>query len=358
MFRSKKLAVVLLIIFSLSAWLPNDECHGKNRHRFPFNTEEEKTSFNHIRTLESKVVRSQSHLKFFTQCRSQGLRPVNMEYNGHFNLAFSDYSINEKLKAVDEQNIDEKLMLCINHFKTCHAKLTEEVASAKDQLKKTVSSERYSFLVTHLDVFRESLTKQLEVKKEKKLRKLQWTCQDTMETVKVNNSVWISDLKIEDRNLILNGEELNDAHITVSMSVLSKQYPITVQPPSVFYASGYDYCPFETVQIAHNDAHHWVLLSSAKGVVSIYDSLQMKPTESLRKQINQLFSPDDARPKIVQMGCHKQVGSIDCGVFTVAYAVDVLEGNNPESIRYEQMKMRRHMIHCIEADKFTPFPRY
>ena len=114
-------------------------------------------------------------------------------------------------------------MFRINHFKTCHAKLTEEVTSAKDQLKKTVSSEKYSLLVTHLDVFWESLTKQLEIKEEKKLRKLQWTCQDTMETVKANDSVWIYDLKIEDRNMILNGEELNDAHITVSMNVLSKK---------------------------------------------------------------------------------------------------------------------------------------
>ena len=114
---------------------------------------------------------------------------MNMEYNGHFNLAFADCSITEKLKAVDKQNIDEKMMLCINHFKTCHAKLTEEVASAKDQLKQTVSRERYSLLVTHLDDFRQTLAKQLEIKKEKKLRKLQWTCQDTMKSMNVNNSM-------------------------------------------------------------------------------------------------------------------------------------------------------------------------
>ena len=78
------------------------------------------------------------------------------------------------------------------------------------------------------------------------------------------------------------------------MNILSKDHPIMVQPPSVFLANGYEYCPFETIQIAHNSALHWVLLSSMNGVVSIYDSLQMKPTESLLQQIKQLFSPDDA----------------------------------------------------------------
>ena len=63
-------------------------------------------------------------------------------------------------------------------------------------------------------------------------------------------------------------------------------------------------------------------------------------------------------PTIKEMSCHKQLGSADCGVFAIAYAVDILEGNNPERIRYEQIKMREHLVRCLEAGKFTPFPRY
>ena len=84
----------------------------------------------------------------------------------------------------------------------------------------------------------------------------------------------------------------------------------------------------------------------------------MKPTESLLKQINQLFSPDDAMPTIKEMSCHKQLGGADCGVFAIAYAVDIIKGNNPEYIWYEQTKMRKHLVQCLEAGKFTPFPRY
>ena len=356
--NSKKLALVLLVVYSLSAWLPSDDRYGKNRQRFPFESDEEKTLFNNIRTLDSKVVRAKSHLKFFTDCHMEGLRPINLEYNGNFNLAFADTSINEKLKAIDNQNIEGKMMLCINHFKLCSTYLTEELTTAKERLRDTVSLQRYSYLITQLDNFRKPLERKLEITKSNKIRKLQAARRDSVHVTDNSNGIWVSNLKIADRLAILNNQLLTDAHITTSMDILSKNHPIMVQPPSVFLANGYDYCPFETIQIAHNSALHWVLLSSMKGVVSIYDSLQMKPTESLLLQIKQLFSPDDALPAIKEMSCRKQLGGADCGVFAIAYAVDILEGNNPERIRYEQTKMRKHLVECLEAGKFTPFPRY
>ena len=171
---------------------------------------------------------------------------------------------------------------------------------------------------------------------------------------------WIPKLNLrkKDRNDILNGEELNDLHVSTTMSLLQKDYPIVVQPPSLIYATGFDYCPLETIQIVHNGAHHWLLLSSMKGVVSIYDSLNMIPTDILIKQITQLFSPDQALPPFTQQKCHKQLGSTDCGVFTIAYAVDLLSGNDPKKISYDQNKMREHLVKCFEVGKLSPFPKY
>ena len=102
------------------------------------------------------------------------------------------------------------------------------------------------------------------------------------------------------------------------MSLLQKDYSIIVQPPSLMYASGFEYCPLETIQIVHNGAHHWLLLSSMKGIISIYDSLNTQPTDILIKQITQLFSPDKANVSYIQHKCHKQLGSTDCGVFAMA----------------------------------------
>ena len=63
------------------------------------------------------------------------------------------------------------------------------------------------------------------------------------------------------------------------MNQLQKDHPIIVQPPSLMYATEFDSFPFETVQVVHNGAHHWLLLSSTKGTVSIFDSLSMRPED-------------------------------------------------------------------------------
>ena len=84
----------------------------------------------------------------------------------------------------------------------------------------------------------------------------------------------------------------------------------------------------------------------------------MKPTDVLLKQLTQLFSPDDSLPQFKQHTCHKQLGATDCGIFSLAYAINVLRGNNPQHIRYDQSKMREHLICCFESGKFSLFPKY
>ena len=96
---SWKSAVIWFYAFSIAiAWMPNDERYGKNRQRImDYNSPEEKRMFNEIRTLESNLIRSQSHLEFFKQCQRLNIRPNNLEYNSNFNVAFADDSIKKKL---------------------------------------------------------------------------------------------------------------------------------------------------------------------------------------------------------------------------------------------------------------------
>ena len=190
------------------------------------------------------------------------------------------------------------------------------------------------------------------------MRKLQWTIEDLTTSEEAKKLDWVPSLNLKkgNRSNILNDEELYDLHAITAMNLLQKDKPIIVQPPSLMYATGVDYCPFETVQVAHNGAHHLLLLSFMKG--TIYDSLNMRPTDILLNQITQLFSPDEAMPAYKRHRCHKQLGSTDCDVFAIAYASDVLLGNEPEKNRYEQSKMREHIVNCFELGKLTPFPKY
>ena len=143
------------------------------------------------------------------------------------------------------------------------------------------------------------------------------------------------------------------------MNLLQKQYPtITTQTPSLAFSTGYSYCPSETVQITHTGAHHWVLLSSMYSKVAIYDSLNLQPTDFLLNQIRQLFSCDNSMPNFEQIKCYEQVGSTDCGKFVIAYAVDILNGNNIYDLIYEQTTIRENLIACFEQRKVTMFPLY
>jgi len=144
-----------------------------------------------------------------------------------------------------------------------------------------------------------------------------------------------------------------------AMNLLKQDFPqIICQPPSLIQSTGFDYCPFETIQIVNNEANHWILLTSIKGQITIYDSLNTNPTQSVLNQMTQLFSPDSSVPPFTQPECVKQIGSTDCGIFTIAYAIDVLNGLDPKNVTYDQTKMRDHLIQCFENKQLTSFPKY
>ena len=82
------------------------------------------------------------------------------------------------------------------------------------------------------------------------------------------------------------------------------------------------------MQITHTGAHHWVLLSPMYSKITVYNSLNLQSTDFLLNQIRQLFSSDHSMLNFEQIKCYEQVGSTDCGLFAIAYAVDFLNGNN------------------------------
>ena len=49
----------------------------------------------------------------------------------------------------------------------------------------------------------------------------------------------------------------------------------------------------------------------------------------------------------------KQNGSNDCGLFCIAYAVDLAGDNDPSDIEYD----RWHLVECFKKGKLALFPR-
>ena len=60
-------------------------------------------------------------------------------------------------------------------------------------------------------------------------------------------------------------------------------------------------------------------------------------------------------PNFEQIKCYKQVGSTDCGMFAIAYAVGILNGNNIYDLIYDQTKMREHLIAVLNNEKLQHF---
>ena len=51
--------------------------------------------------------------------------------------------------------------------------------------------------------------------------------------------------------------------------------------------------------------------------------------------------------EIRTVSVQQQKGSSDCGVFAVAYAVEVCLGRNPQYARFDQTRMRNHLYECL-----------
>ena len=57
------------------------------------------------------------------------------------------------------------------------------------------------------------------------------------------------------------------------------------------------------------------------------------------------------------MNVQRPKDSVDCGVFAVAYAADIIFGNNPVNSMYDVKLLRAHLIKCLENASLSPFPQ-
>ena len=55
---------------------------------------------------------------------------------------------------------------------------------------------------------------------------------------------------------------------------------------------------------------------------------------------------------------HTQEGGVDCGLFAIAYAVELAYGEDPSGIIYDQASMRTHLTDSLVSGSITPFPRH
>ena len=115
----------------------------------------------------------------------------------------------------------------------------------------------------------------------------------------------------------------------------------------------------EFIQILHTGHGHWVTASTIgcqEGEIYVFDSLPPAPTAHLVNQIAALLATQKSSIQVKYVDTTMQCGSMDCGLFAIAFAAALANGDLPGGLQCIQSKMRAHLLHCFETQCVTPFP--
>ena len=142
------------------------------------------------------------------------------------------------------------------------------------------------------------------------------------------------------------GSWLDDQIIKTSMDILTNQYPMLRGFHNTLFGANLSFPitkpPFIQILHVHND--HWITVETVTiNFVRVYDSLYNSTDISTQMQIAALIHTPDPVIELDIQQTQFQVGSSDCGLFSIAYATNLTYGNNPAAYRYKQELLRSHL---------------
>ena len=84
------------------------------------------------------------------------------------------------------------------------------------------------------------------------------------------------------------------------------------------------------------------------GNVYLYDScVNTALTKSLKLQRKQLYYRDGSLLIVQEIPVHQQE-NCDCGVFAIAFAFHLAQGDDPSALNFDCTTMRQHLVKCFE----------
>ena len=89
--------------------------------------------------------------------------------------------------------------------------------------------------------------------------------------------------------------------------------------------------------------------------INVYDSLHIRLSSIVKELIADLLQWKEDYITIHHCDVQWQVGVNDCGIFAIAFATAICNGDEPASIVFYQNNMRKHLTTCFENGKLTPF---
>ena len=111
---------------------------------------------------------------------------------------------------------------------------------------------------------------------------------------------------------------------------------------------------------SNNRNFHWILignLNCGSEEVEYYDSLfHGNIRNHVKMQVCNMYKSPTETLKIEVQNCQQQTNGVDCGVFAIANAYALLSGQRIPFWSIDETNMKKHLIECIDAEKFSNFP--
>ena len=157
---------------------------------------------------------------------------------------------------------------------------------------------------------------------------------------------------------------LGDDHMDAAQRLLKKHNPTIAGINDIVLMTYFQRGKLEiatnaglTIQ-CHNIGGHWVVSSSSKGCVTVYESLSTGLNKTLLQQLAHLyqFLCADGQLTVTVVLQQLQKGISDCGLFCIANATALAHGINPTSVTWDQSKMRKHLAQCFLNNQLEVFP--
>ena len=311
-------------------------------------TTEEKTVFIKLCRLSEEKIDLKSHNLFLQNCLNNSVIPKGLLPSFSSAVDKLHENLNYKLEFLDQNNSFNKMIVIISHYQNLLVNMDEEIEKVKSQLSDISSTNRYRYLLDTLEGFNKKHARKVNFIKAKKLKKLtkQRHTPDKNHPKSTDSNLWIPGLSLTntEKNFILNGEYICDRIIDSSMMLIHQQKPCFIFQSTSFNHNLLQYCPYQVIHIRHDGNSHFITTTnSPDGSIKLYDSLNLPPSSDLLKQIRSIYSPEpNITPTILQAEIkHQQQGNTDCGLFAIAYAIDLAFGHDPANFIFLSVRNER-----------------
>ena len=113
-----------------------------------------------------------------------------------------------------------------------------------------------------------------------------------------------------------------------------------------------------TIQL-HFDSQrkHWTTSIFSGGTIRYFDSFYPGDlSDEIQCQLRALYGHLTKKPKVMVVRVQQQQGTVDCGLFAIAYVISLANGKDPARVKYAQESMRAFFSNCIKKRHLEVFP--